>query len=84
MAGEGDEKMTDEWKAGVDEVLIFTRLSSAVVAAFVALSVQDLKPTSRDTSAFHLANTYKMLANSNAGSTRSGSSVWPSPSHVPC
>ena len=38
---------------------------SAVVATLVAVSVQDLKPNSQDTSAFYLANIYKLLANSN-------------------
>jgi len=38
-----------------------TGLFSASVAAFVAVSVQDLKPSSQDISAFYLANIYQIL-----------------------
>jgi len=38
-----------------------TGLFSAAVAAFVAVSVQDLKPSSQDISAFYLANIYQIL-----------------------
>jgi len=38
-----------------------TGLFSAAVAALVAVSVQDLKPSSQDISAFYLANIYQIL-----------------------
>ena len=42
-----------------------TGLFSAAVATLVAVSVQDLKPSSQDISAFYLANIYQILADSN-------------------
>ena len=42
-----------------------TGLFSAAVAALVAVSVQDLKPSSQDISAFYLASIYQILADSN-------------------
>ena len=42
-----------------------TGLFSAAVAALVAVSVQDLKPSSQDISAFYLASIYQVLANTN-------------------
>jgi hypothetical protein len=42
-----------------------TGLFSAAVAAFVAVSVPDLKPSSQDISAFYLANIFQVLADSN-------------------
>ena len=42
-----------------------TGLFSAAVAALVAVSVQDLKPSSQDISAFYLANIYQILVDSN-------------------
>ncbi|KAF8500283.1 hypothetical protein F5888DRAFT_1371032 [Russula emetica] len=60
-----DKKMTDRWKADADGILIFTSLFSAVVATFIGVSIQDLKPNSQDTSAFYLANIYQILADVN-------------------
>jgi len=40
----------------------WTGLFSAVVAAFVVVSVQDLRPNSQDISAFYLENIYQLLA----------------------
>jgi len=37
-----------------------------VVAGFLAVSIQDLRPNSQDISAFYLANIYQVFANSNA------------------
>src|SRR5260221_3373934 len=42
-----------------------TGLFSAAVATLVGVSVQDLKPSSQDISAFYLANIYQILADSN-------------------
>ncbi|KAI0284416.1 hypothetical protein BC826DRAFT_158294 [Russula brevipes] len=64
-AGEEDKKMTDSWKADADGILIFTGLFSAAVATLVAVSVQDLRPSSQDISAFYLASIYQLLADAN-------------------
>ncbi|KAH9971429.1 hypothetical protein BGW80DRAFT_1122896, partial [Lactifluus volemus] len=60
-----DEKMTHRWQKDADGILIFTGLFSAALAAFLTVSVQDLKPNSQDTSAFYLANIYQLLADPN-------------------
>ncbi|KAH9971404.1 hypothetical protein BGW80DRAFT_457203 [Lactifluus volemus] len=65
MAEDEDKKMASRWQKDADGILIFTGLFSAAVAALVAVSVQDLKPNSQDTSAFYLANIYQLLADLN-------------------
>ena len=42
-----------------------TGLFSTAVATLISVSVQDLKPSSQDISAFYLANIYQILADSN-------------------
>src|SRR6267378_480534 len=42
-----------------------TGIFSTAIAVLVSVSVQDLKPSSQDISAFYLANIYQILANSN-------------------
>ncbi|KAI0299099.1 hypothetical protein B0F90DRAFT_633069 [Multifurca ochricompacta] len=79
MAGEEDKKMAESWKADADGILVFTGLFSAAVAALIAVSIQDLKQNSQDTSAFYLANIYQLLANAN-GSHVSIPSTLPDPS----
>ncbi|KAH9991181.1 hypothetical protein BJV77DRAFT_963013 [Russula vinacea] len=61
-----DNKMTDRWKADADGILFFTGLFSAATAALLAVTVQDLRPNSQDTSAFYLGNIYGVLADPNA------------------
>ncbi|KAF8470277.1 hypothetical protein DFH94DRAFT_214631 [Russula ochroleuca] len=61
-----DNKMTDRWKADADGILFFTGLFSAATAALLAVTVQDLRPNSQDTSAFYLGNIYEVLADPNA------------------
>ena len=46
--------------------ILQTGLFSIVVAILVTVSVQDLRPRSRDDSAFYLQNIYQLLANPNA------------------
>lgn len=65
MAEEEDKKMAESWKADADGILVFTGLFSAAVATLVALSIQDLRPNSQDTSAFYLQNIYQLLADPN-------------------
>ncbi|KAH9965681.1 hypothetical protein BGW80DRAFT_1178651, partial [Lactifluus volemus] len=65
MTEEEDNTMAHRWQKDADGILIFTGLFSAALAALVAVSVQDLKPNSQDTSAFFLANIYKLLADPN-------------------
>ncbi|KAI0301534.1 hypothetical protein B0F90DRAFT_1628611 [Multifurca ochricompacta] len=65
LVKEEDEKMANSWKADADGILIFTGLFSAAVAALVAVSIQDLRPSSQDTSAFYLQNIYQLLASGN-------------------
>ncbi|KAH9956673.1 hypothetical protein BGW80DRAFT_1187103, partial [Lactifluus volemus] len=60
-----DEKMTNRWQKDADGIIIFTGLFSAALAAFLTVSVQDLKPNSQDTSAFYLGNIYQLLADPN-------------------
>ncbi|KAH9972258.1 hypothetical protein BGW80DRAFT_1445978, partial [Lactifluus volemus] len=65
MTEEEDEKMAHRWQKDADGILIFTGLFSASLAALLAVSVQDLKPNSQDTSAFYLGNIYQLLADPN-------------------
>ncbi|KAI0246129.1 hypothetical protein BJV78DRAFT_195755 [Lactifluus subvellereus] len=65
IAGEEDKKMADSWKGDADGILIFTGLFSAAVAALVAISIQDLRPSSQDTSTFYLAKIYQLQADAN-------------------
>ncbi|KAH9972315.1 hypothetical protein BGW80DRAFT_383040 [Lactifluus volemus] len=55
-----DDKMAHRWQKDADGILIFTGLFSAALAALLTVSVQDLKPNPQDTSAFYLANIYKL------------------------
>ncbi|KAI0284421.1 hypothetical protein BC826DRAFT_1109760 [Russula brevipes] len=67
-ATEYDRRMTNSWKGDADGILVFTYqtgLFSAAVASLAAVSVQDLRPSSQDTSAFYLANIYQLLAAAN-------------------
>ncbi|KAF8471368.1 hypothetical protein DFH94DRAFT_612612, partial [Russula ochroleuca] len=70
---EEDDKMVDRWQKDADGILIFTGLFSAAVAALLAVTVQDLRPNSQDTSAFYLGNIYEVLADPNT--TRASTSV---------
>ncbi|KAH9971352.1 hypothetical protein BGW80DRAFT_1513149 [Lactifluus volemus] len=65
MSQEEDDKMANRWQKDADGILIFTGLFSASVAALLAVSIQDLRPNSQDTSAFYLANIYLLLADPN-------------------
>ncbi|KAH9073408.1 hypothetical protein EDB83DRAFT_2312757 [Lactarius deliciosus] len=89
MAGEQDRIMADGLKADADRALIFSGLFSAVVAAFLTVSVHDLRPDPQDKPTFYLENIYQLLADSNrtdvtTSSTQShpptfsppGSAVW--------
>ncbi|KAH9987497.1 hypothetical protein BJV77DRAFT_1186770 [Russula vinacea] len=58
--------MVERWQKDADGILIFTGLFSAAVAALLAVTVQDLRPNSQDTSAFYLGNIYGVLADPNA------------------
>ncbi|KAH9998211.1 hypothetical protein BJV77DRAFT_740606 [Russula vinacea] len=64
-AEEEDNKMVERWQKDADGILIFTGLFSAAVAALLAVTVQDLRPNSQDTSAFYLGNIYQVLADPN-------------------
>ena len=81
MAQVVDEKRTESWKAVASDTLIFvspntvshhtlTRLLqsglfSAVVAAFLAISVQTLQPDPQEKPTFYLENIYQLLADPN-------------------
>ncbi|KAH9175646.1 hypothetical protein EDB89DRAFT_327725 [Lactarius sanguifluus] len=65
MAGEQDRVMADGLKADADRALIFSGLFSAVVAAFLTVSVHDLRPDPQDKPTFYLENIYQLLADSN-------------------
>ncbi|KAF8460574.1 hypothetical protein DFH94DRAFT_805739 [Russula ochroleuca] len=64
-AEEEDNKLAESWQKDADGILIFAGLFSASVAAFLSVSVQDLRPNSQDTSAFYLGNIYEVLADPN-------------------
>ncbi|KAH8991161.1 hypothetical protein EDB83DRAFT_2239453, partial [Lactarius deliciosus] len=64
-AGELDRNMADGLKADADRILIFSGLFSAVVATFLEISVQDLRPDPQAKPAFYLENIYQLLADSN-------------------
>ncbi|KAI9431033.1 hypothetical protein BJY52DRAFT_1181759, partial [Lactarius psammicola] len=66
MTGEQDKNMADGLKADADRILIFSGLFSVVVATFLEISVQDLRPNPQDKPAFYLENIYQLLADSNA------------------
>ncbi|KAH9972357.1 hypothetical protein BGW80DRAFT_1206909, partial [Lactifluus volemus] len=57
--------MTHRWQKDADGILIFTGLFSAALAAFLTVSVQDLKSNPQDTTVFYLANIYQLLADPN-------------------
>ncbi|KAH9987584.1 hypothetical protein BJV77DRAFT_927043, partial [Russula vinacea] len=59
-------KMVERWQKDAEGILIFTGLFSAAVAALLAVTVQDLRPNSQDTSAFYLGNIFEVLADPNA------------------
>ncbi|KAH9995511.1 hypothetical protein BJV77DRAFT_1066231 [Russula vinacea] len=58
-AEEEDNRMVERWQKDADGILIFTGLFSAAVAALLAVTVQDLRPNSQDTSAFYLGTSIK-------------------------
>ncbi|KAH8993082.1 hypothetical protein EDB86DRAFT_3078935 [Lactarius hatsudake] len=64
MAREEDRIMANSLKADADRVLIFSGLFSAVVTAFLTVSVQDLRPDPQDKPTFYLENIYQLLADS--------------------
>lgn len=66
IAEKDDNKRAERWQKDAQGILIFTGLFSIVVAILVTMSVQDLRPRSRDDSAFYLQNIYQLLANPNA------------------
>ncbi|KAI9462043.1 hypothetical protein F5148DRAFT_1000677, partial [Russula earlei] len=65
MTTEHDKEMANSWKGDADGILVFTGLFSAAVATLISVSVQDLRPSSQDTSDFYLANIYQLLADAN-------------------
>ncbi|KAI0292524.1 hypothetical protein BC826DRAFT_433338 [Russula brevipes] len=62
IAEDEDNKMVDQWQKDADGIIIFSGLFSAVLAALVVLSIQDLK---QDTSAFYLQKIYELQADPN-------------------
>ncbi|KAH9989380.1 hypothetical protein BJV74DRAFT_454579 [Russula compacta] len=65
IAEEKDKEMVEQWQQDAKGIIIFNGLFSAVVAALVAVSVQDLRPNSQDTSAFYLEKMYQLQADPN-------------------
>ncbi|KAH9053307.1 hypothetical protein EDB87DRAFT_1690540 [Lactarius vividus] len=64
-AEEEDKKMAENWTADAEGTLVFTGLFSAVVASFISVSIQDIRPNPQDISNFYLANIYQTIANPN-------------------
>ncbi|KAF8259824.1 hypothetical protein EI94DRAFT_1531318, partial [Lactarius quietus] len=77
LAKEEDEKMAENWKADADGILIFTGLFSAAVATLISVSIQDIQPSSQDTSNFYLANIYQAIADPNRPNVSTPSSPPP-------
>ncbi|KAH9989374.1 hypothetical protein BJV74DRAFT_773062, partial [Russula compacta] len=65
IAEEEDNKMTERWQKDAEGMIIFNGLFSAVVAALVSISIQDLRPNSQDTSNFYLKEMYQLQADPN-------------------
>ncbi|KAH9964937.1 hypothetical protein BC827DRAFT_1186387 [Russula dissimulans] len=63
---EDDIKITEQWKGESDAILIFTGLLSVALAALISVSIQDLRPSSQDSSTSYLVNIYHRLADSDA------------------
>ncbi|KAF8261204.1 hypothetical protein EI94DRAFT_1424721, partial [Lactarius quietus] len=57
--------MAESWKGDAEGMLVFTGLFSATLATMLSISIQDLRPSSQDTSAFYLANIYQLLSKEN-------------------
>ncbi|KAI9507631.1 hypothetical protein F5148DRAFT_1285006 [Russula earlei] len=66
MAEGEDFKMVERWQRDADGILIFAGLFSIVVAVSVEVSIQDLRRTAQDTSAFYLEIIFQALADPNA------------------
>ncbi|KAN0105391.1 hypothetical protein V8E52_011058, partial [Russula decolorans] len=82
-AEEEDNKMVERWQKDADGILIFTGLFSAALAALLAVTVQDLRPNSKDISAFYLGNIYQVLADPNMTRSSIPSPVAKPPSFSP-
>ncbi|KAI0249957.1 hypothetical protein BJV78DRAFT_624468 [Lactifluus subvellereus] len=63
MVSEEDKVLAKRWADDASEILLFTGLFSAVVAALLVESMKQLKQQSTDVSAFYLQNIYGVLAN---------------------
>ncbi|KAN0105393.1 hypothetical protein V8E52_011060, partial [Russula decolorans] len=82
-AEDEDNKMVERWQKDAEGILFFTGLFSAAVAALLAVTVQDLRPNSQDTSAFYLGNIYQVLADPNVTRPSTPSPVAKPPSFSP-
>ncbi|KAH9986342.1 hypothetical protein BJV74DRAFT_796830 [Russula compacta] len=69
IAQEEDNKMAECYQKDADATLIFAGLFSATVVTSLTVSIQDLRPDPQQTSAFYLANIYKLLGNQNTSSS---------------
>ncbi|KAF8494142.1 hypothetical protein F5888DRAFT_1617328, partial [Russula emetica] len=78
-----DSEMVERWQKDAEGILIFTGLFSAAVAALLAVTVQDLRPNSQDTSAFYLGIIYQILADPNVTRSSTPSPVAKPPSFSP-
>ncbi|KAI0265474.1 hypothetical protein BGY98DRAFT_1070089, partial [Russula aff. rugulosa BPL654] len=61
-AREEDRKMAESWKGYADGMLVFTGLFSAALAALLAVTVQDIRPSSQDIASFYLARINQQLS----------------------
>ncbi|KAI0246407.1 hypothetical protein BJV78DRAFT_151798 [Lactifluus subvellereus] len=75
MTDEEDNKMAERWQKDAEGIIIFTGLFSAAVAALVAVTVLDLKPSAQDTSAFYLQKIYELQVLVNSGSNAPRTSI---------
>ncbi|KAI9443002.1 hypothetical protein H4582DRAFT_1149959 [Lactarius indigo] len=65
MALAEDKEMMENWNAVARDNMTISGLFSAVVATFLVVSFQDLRPDPQDKSAAYLENIYQLLADSN-------------------
>ncbi|KAI9507188.1 hypothetical protein F5148DRAFT_146104 [Russula earlei] len=79
---EEDNKTVERWQKEAEGMIIFNGLFSAVVAALVVVSLQDLRPNSQDRAAFYLEKMYELQLDTN-GSRPSTPSVSQPPDFSP-
>ncbi|KAI9455645.1 hypothetical protein F5148DRAFT_1324686 [Russula earlei] len=66
IIAEEDAQMVERWQKDADSILVFTGLFSAAVAALLAVTIPDLRPSSQDTTNLYLQNMTQLLVDMSA------------------